>query len=151
MESLDDLLSQIKAEYTEKTPNPSPKSSPLIEEYKRQAHNNASPYSVTPTQPNLPDLTQEYSLISELKAEFAATEQAEKLKQEEQIKVEKIRQEQLQKERRQGLEKKAQEWLKQLNPHSQEGLWFEEFAYKYASKLDAAIDYLQVLSTDQNV
>jgi hypothetical protein len=148
MESLDDLLSQVKAEYSEKTADSSPKPSPLIEEYQRQANHNTSQYSFTPTQSHLPDLTQEYSLISELKDEFAAVEKEEKLQKEAQIKAEKLKQEQLQKERRKGLEKQAQEWLKKIDPHSTEGLWFEEFAYKYPSKLDAAIDYLQVLSTE---
>jgi hypothetical protein len=148
MESLDDLLSQVKAEYTEKTADPSPKPSPLIEEYKRQANNNTSQYSFTPTQSHLPDLTQEYSLIAELKDEFAAAEKEERLQKEAQIQTEKLKQEQLQKERRKGLEKQAKEWLKQIDPHSTEGIWFEEFAYKYPSKLDAAIDYLQAISTD---
>jgi hypothetical protein len=149
MDSLDDLLSELKAEYTQKKPEAAAKPSPLVEEYKRQAAENPAQYSFTPTPVKLPDLTQENSLVSELKAEFAAQEREQQLIKEEQIKAEKIQQEQLQKQRRQSLEKQAQAWLKQLHPHSQEGLWFEEFAYKYPSKLEAAIDYLQVLSTEQ--
>jgi hypothetical protein len=144
MESLDDLLSQIKAEYTEQPSKSVANSSPLIEEYNRQPQPNSSQYSYTPRQSNIPDFTPENSLLAELKSEFAQAEKEEQLRKEEQIKAEKLKQEQLQKERRQGLAKQAEKWLKQLDPHSQEGLWFEEFAYKYSSKLEAAIDYLQV-------
>lgn len=40
---------------------------------------------------------------------------------------------------------KAQTWLKQLDPLSNEGMWFTEFADGYESRLDAAIDYLMAL------
>ncbi|WP_017303341.1 salt stress protein, Slr1339 family [Spirulina subsalsa] len=43
------------------------------------------------------------------------------------------------------LKRQAEMWLKQLDPHSDEGLWFEEFAYHYPSKLAAAMDYLNAL------
>jgi hypothetical protein len=38
---------------------------------------------------------------------------------------------------------KATEWLKQLDPLGGEGLWFEEFAKNYSSRLEAAIALLQ--------
>lgn len=50
-----------------------------------------------------------------------------------------------QQRKREALRQKAREWLKNLDPHSEEGLWFEEFAYAYDSKLDAAMDYLSAL------
>jgi hypothetical protein len=34
-------------------------------------------------------------------------------------------------------------WLEKLDPLSSEGLWFEKFAEKYSSQLEAALDYLQ--------
>ncbi|MGB2925523.1 MAG: hypothetical protein WBB82_09495 [Limnothrix sp.] len=40
---------------------------------------------------------------------------------------------------------KAETWLKNLDPISNEGLWFSEFADGYNSPLDAAIDYLMAL------
>ncbi|MCW6035111.1 hypothetical protein K4A83_02335 [Spirulina subsalsa FACHB-351] len=43
------------------------------------------------------------------------------------------------------LKRQAEMWLKQLDPDSDEGLWFEEFAYHYPSKLAAAMDYLKAL------
>ncbi len=47
--------------------------------------------------------------------------------------------------KREALKERAKEWLSKLELHSEEGLWFEEFAYAYNSKLDAAMDYLQAL------
>ena len=39
----------------------------------------------------------------------------------------------------------AKQWLTQLKPYSEEGMWFEQFAESYPSRLDAAIDYLKAL------
>ncbi len=44
---------------------------------------------------------------------------------------------------RQIYEQKAREWLKNLDPLSGEGLWFEEFAKNYPSKLEAAIALME--------
>ncbi|MUL39422.1 salt stress protein, Slr1339 family [Gloeocapsopsis dulcis] len=44
------------------------------------------------------------------------------------------------------MEKQAIAWLKTLEPLSSEGLWFEQFAAKYSSKVAAAVDYLRSLS-----
>lgn len=41
--------------------------------------------------------------------------------------------------------RRAQDWLKQLDPNSDEGFWFESFAINYPSKLDAALEYLDAL------
>jgi hypothetical protein len=43
----------------------------------------------------------------------------------------------------QTIAKQATEWLKQLDPLGGEGLWFEEFAKNYPSRLEAAIALLQ--------
>ncbi|BAW96746.1 hypothetical protein NIES970_16850 [[Synechococcus] sp. NIES-970] len=40
---------------------------------------------------------------------------------------------------------RAETWLQQLDPFSNEGLWFMEFAETYESPLAAAIEYLQAL------
>ena len=40
---------------------------------------------------------------------------------------------------------KAENWLKNLEPMSNEGLWFYEFAESYESPLAAAMDYLMAL------
>ncbi len=40
--------------------------------------------------------------------------------------------------------RRAIAWLKTLDPLSSEGLWFEQFATKYPSKIAAAVDYLNL-------
>ena len=40
---------------------------------------------------------------------------------------------------------KAENWLKELDPMSNEGLWFYDFAETYESPLAAAMDYLMAL------
>ncbi|MEM8672726.1 MAG: hypothetical protein AAGF83_02465 [Cyanobacteria bacterium P01_G01_bin.67] len=47
--------------------------------------------------------------------------------------------------RKEALRETARQWLKTLNPRSEEGKWFEEFSYSYEDKLQAAIDYLEAL------
>ncbi|MEM9508874.1 MAG: hypothetical protein AAGA16_14530 [Cyanobacteria bacterium P01_E01_bin.35] len=47
--------------------------------------------------------------------------------------------------RKEALRETARQWLKNLNPRSEEGKWFEEFSYSYEDKLQAAIDYLEAL------
>jgi FMN phosphatase YigB (HAD superfamily) len=95
-------------------------------------------------------------LLAELKAEFKEQEQAEELKRqqqqreeqlrkEQQLREEQLRAEQRRQRRREALTQEATEWLKNLNPRSEEGRWFEEFSYSYPSKLEAAIDYLEAL------
>lgn len=43
----------------------------------------------------------------------------------------------------------AQQWLRQIQPTTEEGLWFEEFAHHYPSRLEAALDYLSALSSSE--
>ncbi|MCC3405614.1 MAG: hypothetical protein JGK17_08470 [Microcoleus sp. PH2017_10_PVI_O_A] len=42
--------------------------------------------------------------------------------------------------------RQAQVWLKNLDKNSDERYWFDQFAFKYSSRIDAAIDYLQVVN-----
>ncbi len=51
----------------------------------------------------------------------------------------------LRQQRRTALVTQAQQWLQQLNPSTEEGRWFEDFACSYESPLEAAIDYLEAL------
>lgn len=61
--------------------------------------------------------------------------------------IEAIKEEELNKQRRRkALVKQAEMWLKKLDPYSDEGFWFQQFADSYDSKLEAAIDYLSVLN-----
>jgi hypothetical protein len=68
--------------------------------------------------------------------------QRQRQEQEKQHRLEALRQ-----QRRAELAGKAQKWLKQLNPKSEEGRWFDEFACGYESRLEAAIDYLEALQS----
>jgi len=70
-------------------------------------------------------------------------EREESLRQAAQQKQERL--EHLKQQRRQALTVKAQEWLKNLDPNSSEGRWFEEFACNYETRIVAAIDYLEAL------
>jgi hypothetical protein len=85
------------------------------------------------------------NFIQELQAEY---QEKKKIEQEQEKKqhLAEIQQQELQKQkRRQALVRQAQEWLKNLDPHSDEGFWFEQFSQSYESKLEAAIDYLEAL------
>ena len=55
------------------------------------------------------------------------------------------REELRERQRKAALRDKAQQWLKNLNPQSEEGRWFEEFSYSYEDKIQAAIDYLEAM------
>ena len=61
-----------------------------------------------------------------------------------------IRQEELNKQKQiKQLTRKAEIWLKKLDPNSEEGFWFEQFALSYPTKLEAAIDYLKALENNR--
>lgn len=156
MESIDDLLAQVKAEYQEKELGIKPQNETFFQKEEFQA---PPPVSLTyysqPVESNVLSLAEE-NLLADVRTEFEERQQAEELKKqqqlreeqlrkEQQIKEEQIKEEQKRKKKREALTQEATEWLKKLNPHSEEGLWFEEFSYSYPSKLDAAIDYLTAL------
>lgn len=152
MESIDDLLAQVKAEY--QAPKiQQPKKPSLLE----KELNSVQPSIIQPKSFNQPEKSlAEDSLLAEIKAEFAEQQRTEEIKKqqqlreeqrqkEQQIKEEQVRVQQQEQKRKEALTTEAKEWLKNLNFRSEEGLWFEEFSYSYPSKLEAAIDYLQAL------
>lgn len=144
MESIDDLLAQIKSEYQEQQPEPNKKPPLFLEEELNV------PSAIDPTiQPQLGSITwlssAEENLLAEIKAEFEEQDYIEEHKKEQQRQAEQQKAEQERNRQRESLIKDATEWLKTLDPHSEEGLWFEELAYSYPSKLDAAMEYLQTL------
>lgn len=148
-ESIDDLLAEIEGKPAPTRPQ-SAQSLPVAPPINWQ--------SVTPTSveeisgiPRPKSSTDR--LLDELKAQNDERDRAEELKRQEQQRAEEQqRQEQLRQEQRRQAEQKrqkqravmqqAEEWLKRLDPRSGEAAWFEEFAAKYESKLEAAIDYL---------
>ncbi len=156
MESIDDLLAQVKAEYQQQEQAKQPEKQPLIEEKEFQSPPPVSPTYRLQSQVHNCLSSAEENLLAQVKAEFEEHDQAkelnrqqqlreEQLRKEQQLREEKLRQQQRQKRKREALTQEATEWLKQLEPRSEEGLWFEEFSYSYPSKLEAAIDYLQAL------
>lgn len=125
MDSIDKLLAELKAEYTEAKPQ----------------------QQVTPAKPVITSSPRTNSLIdnllSEVKADFVERDAAEELKQKQELEQEKLRQAQLRDKELETLKKRAKKWLSTLDQFSPEGLWFERFAEAYPSKLEAAIEYLQ--------
>lgn len=82
--------------------------------------------------------------LAEIKRQEEARIAEEQRRQQELIEAQK-RAELRELKRKQALREKAQQWLKNLNPRSEEGKWFEEFSYSYEDKLQAAIDYLEAM------
>lgn len=156
MESIDDLLAQLKAEYQEKDFGSNQKKQPPVQEEEVNSPPPvSSAYQAQPAQSHFSTSADE-SLLAQVRAEFEEQERTEKLKRQQKLKEEQIQQEQqlrekqLQQEqrrqrKREALAQEAAEWLKNLSPRSEEGRWFEEFSYSYPSKLEAAIDYLEAL------
>jgi hypothetical protein len=85
------------------------------------------------------------NLLKQIKAESQKQETIE-TKQLNKQNITEIQQRELntQKQRRLNLQR-AEAWLKDLDSNSEEWLWFEQFAYSYESKVEAAIDYLKAL------
>lgn len=81
-------------------------------------------------------------LLTEIKAIYQEYDRAEDLRTQQQRQEEQRRQAMLERQRQAVIVKKAEAWLKTLDAKSSEAAWFEEFASKYASRVEAAIDYL---------
>ena len=144
-ESLDDLLAQIKTEYQEKDSGKPPAKKPLLDEDDlKSPPTNSSTYQPISSSPSSISPVED-SMLSQLKAEFEEKERETQRKRQQQQQEEKLKVKQRQQRQQEALKQQAQEWLNNLKPHSEEGLWFEEFSYSYPSKLEAAMDYLQAL------
>lgn len=155
MESIDDLLAQVKAEYQEQDQGIKPQKKPLFNEEDFKSPPTPATYQPQPLQQSWVSPAED-SLLSQVKAEFEEQQrsqelqkqqqlQEEQLQKEQQLREEQLKAQQRKKRQREALTEEATEWLKTLNPRSDEGMWFEDFSYSYSSKLEAAIDYLQAL------
>ena len=148
-ESLDDLLAQVKAEYQEKDQGKPPEKKPLLDEdgFKSSPTNSSTYQPISQPISSSPSSRSplEDSMLLELKAEFEEKERETQQKRQQQQQEEELKVKQRQQRQQEALKQQAQEWLNNLKPHSEEGLWFEEFSYSYPSKLEAAMDYLQAL------
>lgn len=137
MDSIEQLLAQVKAQYGGVTPPPAPPAP-------------ASPPSAPPP-PARSRSPQDPidGLLAEVKGQYETLDAAAQETQRQQLEAERQRQAQLQQARRAALSHTAQDWLKNLDPLSTEGLWFNQFAEQYTSRLEAAIDYLAALEAKQ--
>ena len=86
----------------------------------------------------------EEAIIAEQKRQEAARIAEQKRHEQDLIEI-RQREELREKRRKEALRETAKEWLKNLNPRSEEGKWFEEFSYSYEDRLKAAIDYLEAM------
>lgn len=145
MESIDDLLADVKAEYLEQAQPLELKNQPLLKTEELFAQPPLGLPAQSFSWSNELVSAPEESLISQIRAEFEEEARSAQLQREQQLREEQLKEEQRRQQQREALRSKAEEWLKDVTPDSAEGLWFEEFAYKYPSKLEAAIDYLQAL------
>ena len=125
MEPIDELLAQLKAEYEE----PAQASSRSQRSPQTPPHKDASVDNI----------------LQELQQEYQEQNQLQQQQRQQELVAARQREEEKRQRRRQALTGQAQEWLTRLDPHSDEGLWFEEFSYSYQSKLEAAVDYLEAL------
>ena len=82
--------------------------------------------------------------LAEIRKQEKAKIAEQKRRQQELIEAQR-REELRERRRKAAMREKAQQWLKKLNPKSEEGKWFEEFSYSYEDKLQAAIDYLEAM------
>jgi hypothetical protein len=169
-DEIDKLLAKVKSEYDPSGPPATPESTPTPP--KQEAKAASTPQNTgsidnllaqievegktsgraptgwqgSPSQSRSPQGSGSFDeLLTGVKEEF---EGRDRLEREEHERAERERAEEERRRReqqRQKVAKKAQEWLKQLDPYSDEGFWFGQFAEGYASRLEAAIDYLEAL------
>lgn len=153
MGEMDELLKQIKAEFNSETKSQTPS---------KAGEKNTEPNSLNPRSSELTPLN---SLIAEVKKEFQqgkkitpSVKSATFFDNSDQVApssknhlIKELQQEYQAKEQQEkqlhtaALKQKAQQWLKNLDCNTDEGLWFEEFSYAYDSKLAAAMDYLAAM------
>lgn len=127
MDSLDKLLNELKAEYHPAKPAAS------------QPQKTSAKSFTPPQKPS----SLEDNLLAEVRADFAELDAIAELKKQQELEQEKVQKAQIQAQKFAALHSEAEAWLKQLDPLSSEGIWFERFAQSYPSKSEAAIAYLQ--------
>ena len=134
MNEIDKLLQEVTAEYQEQseTPQTEPTQQPPTQSIP------AKPISPINIAVSPSTNTGVDDLVADLKQTYQEQDRQQEIAKQQEIKRQ-------QQKRQATLEKSAKAWLKKLDPHSDEGLWFTEFAYAYDSQLAAAIDYLSAM------
>jgi hypothetical protein len=158
MESINRLLAELKAEY---------QASQKIADLKSQASVQAQApstrtfttsdinLSARPVDKDLAQIKAEYETqnkaqevasLEPLKAEHEAQNKVQEVASLEPQPAGKVAGPQLDVQTRRQKVRQAQVWLKKLDKNSDEGYWFDQFASRYSSRIDAAIDYLQAVN-----
>lgn len=162
-ESIDDLLDDLGV-----TAQSSKTAQPLPFSTVRESSSHSS--SVPSSSVSMPShsgpankTTATDGLLNQVKQQYAAEEAKRERQRQEALEADRRLQQQLEEQARQQqrLEarrqqereeqrkterlKKAETWLKDLDPNSDEGFWFESFAINYSSKLEAALEYLDAM------
>ena len=139
MDSIDKLLAEVQAECQQ------PKTS-------KQPPKQAPKQGLKPNQQskNFPKNNDLNDLLSQVKSEFDEADRVEEKQRAEQLKQEALKQYMIRKQKQAQLTKQALEWLKSLDSLSDEGFWFEQFAEKFPTRLDAAIAYLDAMPSNPN-
>ncbi|MEG3918332.1 hypothetical protein QUA07_04185 [Microcoleus sp. T3_A4] len=165
MESIERLLGELKAEYQASQKNAELKSQapaqaqapvpqaavPSNQTFKTSDIN----LYASPLDKDLAQIKAEYEAQNQahavasqqpLKPEHEAQNQAQEVASLEPRPAEKVAGPQLDVQTHRQKVRQAQVWLKKLDKNSDEGYWFDQFAFKYSSRIDAAIDYLQAVN-----
>jgi hypothetical protein len=159
MDPIDKLLAEVQAEYQEPKTSNRPQNLPnlpnlqnLLEKPIEKPIEKAIGKPMGKPTQSLPKATTSFTsdrgldnLLGQVKSEFDQTDRFEAEKRAAELKQEALKQEQIRQAKQAQLRGQAGEWLKSLDPLSDEGFWFEQFAEKYPTRLDAAIAYLEVI------
>jgi len=166
MESIDRLLAELKAEYQASQKNAElNKSQPSVQtqvplpsveipsnQTLEKSHLNLYPSALDrdlaqiKAEYEAQNKAQEITSPKPLKVEDEAPNKAQEVTSLEQQPSAKIAEPQLDVQTQRQKVRQAQVWLKKLDKNSDERYWFDQFAFKYASRIDAAIDYLQAVN-----
>ena len=166
MESIDRLLAELKAEYQASQKNAElNKSQPSVQtQVPLPSVEIPSNQTLEKSHLNLYPSVLDRDL-AQIKAEYEAQNKAQEVTSPKSLKVEdeapnkaqevtslatqppeKIVQSELDVQTHRQKVRQAQVWLKKLDKNSDERYWFDQFAFKYSSRIDAAIDYLQAVN-----
>ncbi|MDJ0661978.1 MAG: hypothetical protein QNJ42_21205 [Crocosphaera sp.] len=138
--STDNLLQQLKSDLTQQhnSNQNKPESNENLQQFKQQfqqKQHNVS-HNAPVVNENLQQFKQQFQQSKEEQRETITHQNQEEIRYTEQRKQ----------QQQKLLIRQAEQWLKDLDEYSDEGLWFESFCSSYPSRLDAAIEYLAVLN-----
>lgn len=118
----------------------------LLEEVKSEIKSNKTSNQPSNSINNYSEVNQD---IASIRAKYRSNKDEQKRRAEltyNRNKQEIINQEQQKQLKRKRLTRQAEKWLSNLDPTSEEGIWFNQLAESYPSKLEAAISYLGTLN-----